>query len=308
MKTHARVNLDVQGDVSGLRAEIATLRAELAALKESKVLEEEASSSLYDLRHLLKECLLEKHETYQSELAVRDVLNKQSLLLEQKEKALQSKDMVLKFRDATIDRASNKDINEALQEQKASFQAEIAELRRQMDAHPAVYDYAYQNVQLKAELDQIKKIVEEQEDVQKRRQKLNLIDQLSRQLAIAIEENESLRKSDTSKRSSTSSVDDIIPQKIMLDAACNTEGDLAIFTTPSRSAVSSPVEHLNDRDKDIAFWQSKLEKAEKAIKEEEEAHAKSLNDLQTGLITSKQYASTVESELTGTSSGDLSCS
>ena len=299
MKTHARVNLDVQGDVSGLRAEIATLRAELAALKESKVLEEEASSSLYDLRHLLKECLLEKHETYQSEMAVRDVLNKQSLLLEQKEKALQS-NMVLKFRDATIDRAANKDINGALQEQKASFQAEIAELRRQMDAHPAVYDYAYQNVQLKAELDQIKKIVEEQEDLQKRRQKLNLIDQLSRQLATAIEENESLRKSDTSKRSSTSSVDDILPQKIMLDAACNTEGDLTIFTTPSRSTVSSPVEHLNDRDKDIAFWQSKLEKAEKAIKEEEEAHAKSLSDLQNGLVTSKQYASTVESELTGT--------
>lgn len=119
VKTHARVNLDVQGDVSGLRAEIATLRAELAALKETKVLEEEASTSVYQLRHLLKECLLEKHETYQSELAVRDVLNKQSLLLEQKEKALQSKDMVLKFRDATIDRVTKgAAMAEALQEQK----------------------------------------------------------------------------------------------------------------------------------------------------------------------------------------------
>lgn len=126
VQTHARVNLDVQGDVSSLRAEIAKLRSELNALKNDGTAgidgvsdKDQLTPSLYQLRHLLKECLLQKHDTLRSELAVRDVLDKQSVLLEQKEKALQSKEMVLKFRDSLIDRMKeNADLQIILQEHK----------------------------------------------------------------------------------------------------------------------------------------------------------------------------------------------
>lgn len=177
-------------------------------------------------------------------------------------------------------------------------------MRRQMESHPAVYDYAYQNVQLKAEVDQLKKLVQDQTnlDPAKRQAKISLLDQLSSQLATVISENEELRQG--TKRDSIGSVSVSTAAPVTVDVGCNTE--MEPFSTPTRAVASprpiSPLSTVNEsprRGEEIAFWQAKLERAERAMKEEEEAHAKTLAELQSGLVTSKQYASTVESELTG---------
>ncbi|KAF9164318.1 Kinesin-like protein kif15 [Actinomortierella ambigua] len=207
IKNKAVVNEDIQGNVNELRAEIHRLKAQLSSNSvlsgsrapassgtSSSLLDDDNNEGYRRVRWLL----VATEERLQKEQAAHLETQRKAFLLDDackaREKQVQSSQLTLKLRDATIAQYRKGLTAQAMETERGVWEQEVAQLKRQLDFNPEVLKLRAENLALRDLLrkyEQLQEKLEDHEEAGKKEKEYQM--NLSQHLIAVEHENAALR-------------------------------------------------------------------------------------------------------------------
>ncbi|KAG0229051.1 Kinesin-like protein kif15 [Actinomortierella wolfii] len=201
IKNKAVVNEDIQGNVNELRAEIQRLKAQLSHARENGDSSSSPSSALVseEAYRRVRWLLIAAEERLQKEQAAHLETQRKAFLLDDackaREKQVQSSQLTLKLRDATIAQYRKGLVAQAIDTERNVWEQEIAQLKRQLDFNPEVLKLRAENLALRDLLrkyERLQEKLEEHEEADKKEKEYQM--NLSQHLVAVEQENMALRE------------------------------------------------------------------------------------------------------------------
>ncbi|KAG0210540.1 Kinesin-like protein kif15, partial [Mortierella sp. NVP41] len=188
IKNKAVVNEDIQGNVNELRAEIQRLKAELE-LKQAA-----GGNNTSTANKLLLETLARLRTEQEEHLAMAQKGFMLDDACKAREKQIQSKDLIIKFKESALVSYRKGVASAAMEAEKGALQEEVAHLRKQLDFHPEVLKVKAENLSLREMLLKYEKYQAGLEDLEEKQKKdKEYLYNLSGKILELEHENETLR-------------------------------------------------------------------------------------------------------------------
>ncbi|KAF9583729.1 Kinesin-like protein kif15, partial [Lunasporangiospora selenospora] len=152
IKNKAVVNEDIQGNVNELRAEIQRLKAELAL---KRITDGTEDTSV--MRMMFVETLAKLRVEQEEHLAMAQKGFMLDDACKAREKQIQSAQLIIKFKESALSSYRKGATSTALDSEKAAFQEEVTQLKKQLDFHPEVLKVKAENLSLREMLQKYEK-------------------------------------------------------------------------------------------------------------------------------------------------------